>query len=145
MKSLCQSIYDKLRTPDSALRQMSFIVGGTVVAQAMNVFILPVISRIFTPAGYGVLAPCSSVDAVLSEISGLRYHNAIPLPKNEIYSRSLVTLSFIIQCIIVILISFILFFAGDTILNILALEILCQYKKFIPIGIAGIGIYKILL
>ena len=116
-----------------------------MVAQAMNVFILPVVSRIYTPADFGVMAAYSSVIAVLSEISGLRYHNAIPLPKNEIYSRSLVTLSFIIQCIIVILISFILFFAGDTILNILALEILCQYKIFIPIGIAGIGIYNILL
>ena len=73
MKSLCQSIYDKLRTPDSALRQMSFIVGGTVVAQAMNVFILPVISRIYTPADFGVMATYSCVIAVLSEIPGLRY------------------------------------------------------------------------
>ena len=142
---IVKSIVNKLKTPGSALRQMSFVVGGTCIAQVLNVLILPVISRIYTPADFGVLAVYTSVIAVLSEVSGFRYHNAIPLPKNKRYSQALVTLSAGIQCIIVTFILLILLLWGDNILNVVSIGILSQYKLFIPVGVTAIGVYNILV
>lgn len=145
LKTACMSIFYKIKTPGSALYQMSCVAGGTVIAQILNVVVLPIISRMYSPADFGVMAVYSSVIAISAEISGFRYHYAIPLPKDDRYARALLSLSFIIQIFIVAVISIILINAGDKVLSFLSLDALEQYQLYIPIGVAGIGLYNILL
>lgn len=144
MKAMLNNIFQKLRNPTSALRQVTFVAGGVIVAQALNVFILPVISRLYAPADYGVMAVFSSIVAILSEVSGLRYFLAIPLPKQERYAFSLAGLSLIVQGCFVGLLSIVLCLFGDPILNIVSMHDLIPYKYLIPLGLLGVGIYNIL-
>ena len=143
--SAIQKILKKITLPNSALKQVSFVAGGVVVAQALNVFILPILSRIYSPADYGVMAVYSSVIAILSEISGFRYHLAIPLPKQKRYASALVSLSIIIQIVFVSIISIILFVCGGYILKSLSMEVLISYKYLIPLGLLAVGFYNILI
>lgn len=138
-----KSFYNNIKKPDSVLRHVSFVAGGTVVAQILNVVTLPVLSRIYSPADFGVMAVYSSVIAILAEISGLRYHLAIPLPKQKRYAHALVILSFALQIIVVALLTIGLLMGGDFILKKLSMEVLIPYKLLLPIGLFFIGLYNI--
>lgn len=138
-------IINKLASPGSAVSQVSFVAGGTVVAQVLNVLILPIISRIYSPADYGVMAVYSSVVAILSELSGFRYYLAIPLPKSKKYAEALILLSLAIQMFFVALISLILLFFGKKIMTKFSLDALIPYMFYIPLGLLFIGIYRILM
>lgn len=143
--NIFSKIISKLSTTNSALSQVSFVAGGTIVAQILGVLVLPIVSRIYSPADFGVMAVYSSVIAILSELSGFRYYLAIPLPKNKKYAEALVFLSLIIQIIFVCVVSLALMFTGDYIFRKLSLEALVPYKYFIPLGLIFIGIYNILV
>ena len=123
--------------------QLSIIVLCTVAAQLINVFILPILSRIYSPADFGVLAVYSSIISILAEISGLRYHLAIPLPKLERYANALVWLSLILQIFVVILLTICLFFAGNILFIKLSIGEIIQYKYLLPLGLFIIGMYNV--
>ena len=59
----------KIKKSNSALKDVSFVAGGTVISQAIGILVLPVLSRIYTPADFGIAAIFASVIAILSEIS----------------------------------------------------------------------------
>lgn len=138
-------IINKISSPGSALFQVSFVAGGTLIAQVLNVLIIPIVSRIYSPVDFGVMAVYSSVIAILSELSGFRYYLAIPLPKSKKYAEALVFLSIIIQISFVCIIFLIIMFLGEVIFTKLSLDELIPYKYFIPLGLIFIGIYNILV
>ncbi len=138
-------IIKKMSLHESALSQVSFVAGGTIVAQIFGVLVLPIVSRIYSPTDFGVMAVYSSVIAILSELSGFRYYLAIPLPKSKKYAEALVFLSLIIQIVFVCVISLLIMFIGDYMFRVISLEALVPYKFFIPLGLIFIGIYNILL
>lgn len=134
----------RLLPKGSAAHSISLIAGTTALAQLLGILTMPVFSRIYSPADYGVLALFSSVTGILVEVSGLRYHFAIPLPKKESFARSLVVLSFFLQCIFIGMLSLILFFAKDFLLELVSAELLKPYWFLIPLGVGGMGLYAIL-
>lgn len=123
------------------MRHVSILVGGTTIAQGMNIAIMPVLSRIYSPADFGVMAVFVSVTAILTVLSGFRYHLAIPLPKQERYAKALVVLSFSLQAAFVIFTGIVLLVAGKLVLSKISMEILIPYRYLIPVGVAGMGAY----
>ena len=138
--------YSKTRfaNPDSAARHVSLIAGGTMLAQAVGILTMPIVSRIYTPSDYGIMAVYTSVLAILTELSGFRYYLAIPLPKDERYAKALVVLSLGIQTAFVLLLSALLFFAGEYILIKLSMPQLTPYRLLLPIGLLAAGSYIVL-
>lgn len=59
------------------------LVTGTTFAQVLVVLASPVLTRLFTPADFGLLAIFTSITKVLSTVSCLRYEFAIMLPEEE--------------------------------------------------------------
>lgn len=141
-----KSAYSKTRfaNPDSAARHVSLIAGGTVLAQAVGILTMPIVSRIYSPSDYGIMAVYTSVLAILTELSGFRYYLAIPLPKDERYAKALVALSLGIQISFVLLLSALLFFAGENILIKLSMSQLTPYRLLLPIGLLAAGSYIVL-
>lgn len=144
MSNIFRLIFSKLKNHGSSLQQISFVVGGTFVAQVINIVILPVLSRIYSPADFGVIAVYSSMIFILSEVSGFRYHLAIPMPRQQRYAHALVYLSLIMQFVFVVIMSITLFFIGNYILDKVSMGDIAKYKLLIPIGVLGIGCYNIL-
>ncbi|KJL26326.1 oligosaccharide flippase family protein [Microbacterium azadirachtae] len=67
----------------SALRSIATLLTGTVASQVIGIVTMPLLSRIYGPAAFGVLAVFLSVSAVVSMVSALRYDYAIVLPGND--------------------------------------------------------------
>lgn len=139
-----KNIFARFAYGESALKHVMIIAGGTLVAQGLTVASMPVLSRIYSPSDFGVLAVFSSVIAILNQLSGFRYHFAIPLPKMNRYANALVALSLCLQIIFVFLLSILIFFFGEAILEKLSLTKLTPYRWLIPAGLLGIGAYTVL-
>lgn len=136
-----ESFVDRFLPKGSAMRHISVIAGGTVIAQFIGVVTMPILSRIYLPEDFGIMAAFLSVTAILSEATGLRYPLAIPLPKHDRYADALVVLSFLIQFVLVMLATFLLLAIGKPLLSLLSLEALLPYRLLIPVGVASVGIY----
>jgi len=139
-----RNFLNRLLPKGSAMRHVSILAGGTTIAQGLNVAIMPVLSRIYSPADFGVMAAFSSIVAILMELSGLRYHYAIPLPKYERYAKSLVVLSFFLQAVFVVFISTVMLVFGKLLLGKISMDILIPYRYLIPVAVGGMGAYLVL-
>lgn len=134
----------RLLPKGSAVHSVFLLAGGTTIAQVLGILTMPIFSRIYSPGDFGVLALFTSITYILVELSGLRYYLAIPLPKKNAFARSLVVLSFFIQCVFIALLSVFLLFAKDWILPLISAELLKPYWFLIPLGVGGMGFYLML-
>ena len=117
------------------------LAGGTAAAQALGVLVAPVITRLYDPEHFAILAFYTSVLGILSAVSSLKYDVAIPLPGTNRASASLLVLS----CVVV------LFLATASSLVILAIQ---QFRSaspehglgflvwLVPMGVLGTGLYS---
>lgn len=65
------------------VRHVLALMSGTAAAQVLVIAITPLLSRLYTPAEFGILAAFTSVVALVSAVATLRYDMAIMLPKAE--------------------------------------------------------------
>lgn len=130
-----------LKKSNSAIKDVSFVAGGTVISQAIAILMLPVLSRIYTPDDFGIAAVFASAIIILSGISGLRYYLAIPLPKSERYANAVIILSLIIQFAFSFLLCLLMLVIGFDFFTKIKLGKLYQYRFLIPIGIFLISLY----
>ena len=73
-------------------RSVSVLAGGTVVGQAIVVLASPVLTHLYTPVDFGLVAVFASLLGALSAVAALRYELAIPLPKRDHEALHLVIL-----------------------------------------------------
>ena len=59
------------------------LVTGTTIAQSIPIAISPILTRIYTPEDFGVLALFISITTILGTIANGRYELAIVLPKRD--------------------------------------------------------------
>ncbi len=76
----------------SIFRNMTMLASGTVAAKAIGVLTVPVITRLYLPEHFGVLAVFTAITALLVPFGTLRYSMAIPLPKQDGLATNLAVL-----------------------------------------------------
>ena len=77
------------------IRNVFTLMSGATVSQIITLIALPFLTRLFTPAEFGVIAVYISVANILSTLSTGRYESAIMLPANETKAYSVMILSFV--------------------------------------------------
>lgn len=70
-------------TSSRFVRHVAGLTGAAAIAQATAVIATPVLTRLFEPSDFGVLAVFGSIVAVSGVLATLRYESAIPLPQDE--------------------------------------------------------------
>ncbi|OMG54148.1 lipopolysaccharide biosynthesis protein [Tessaracoccus sp. ZS01] len=68
------------RKPGPALRAITLLASGTALGQLIAIGAMPLITRIYSPAEYGVLGLFSSVVVIAGSVAGLKYDAAVILP-----------------------------------------------------------------
>lgn len=69
------------------------LVSGTVLAQFLNIAAIPVLTRIYEPQAFGILALFTSTAGILGVFSCMRYEFAIMLPKSNQEAANLLGIS----------------------------------------------------
>jgi len=80
--------------PKSAfLRNVGLLTGGTVLAQGILALSLPILTRLYSPADFSLLAVYTSVLGLITVVSCLRFNIAIPLPEDDLEALNLLVLA----------------------------------------------------
>lgn len=120
------------------------LVGGTAGSQVLMVLAAPLLTRLYTPDDFGILAVYVGLISVVTVISSMRYELAIPLPKTEEEAAHLVILSFLCVVLVTLLSVALVFFLGETLLIFFGMQKLSSYIWLLPLGIFLAGVFQIL-
>jgi len=125
------------------IKNIFVLITGTSIAQVISILISPILSRLYTPEDFGVLALFMSIVSAIAVIASVRYEISIVLPKKDSDAINLLALSFFFILIIsflsllgVLIFNFFLF---DT-LNIN--NRLKNWLYFLPLMVLLLGIYQ---
>ncbi|WP_268894450.1 oligosaccharide flippase family protein [Variovorax boronicumulans] len=134
---------EKFKPKSKFVRSAGILVGGTAGSQLMLVIAAPLLTRLYSPESFGVLAVYASLLSLFAVVASLRYELAIPISENEDEASSLVILSLIIVCATSVLALLLVISVGDSLLGALNILQLSKYLWLLPIGVFCIGAYQV--
>jgi O-antigen/teichoic acid export membrane protein len=124
-------------------RRVLVLAGGTAIAQVVRTAGTPILTRIFLPQDYGVLAVFSSMVAVLLPISSLRYELAIPLPEEDDVASHLLVISLIAAVAFAAVVGSVSLILDRWIAVVLGAPTLQSYMWLLPLSVIGASGYSI--
>lgn len=125
-------------------KSIAVIFGGTAFAQLITILVLPVLTRIYTPEDFSLLAVYAAVLGILLTVACLRFEIAIPLPEKSSVAVNLLVLSVISAAAFSVLIFLVVTFASEQVVQLINKPGLDEYLWIIPIGILMGGTYNAL-
>lgn len=124
-------------------RSVTVLASATLAGQAIMVLASPLLTRIYSPDDFGLLAIYISLLGMISVVATLRYQFAIPLPDKDNRAASIVLLGLIIVCVISAITFTVILFLHKQIALALNSEEIEPYLWVIPVGILFVNIYQI--
>jgi len=125
-------------------RNILVLASGTTLAQSIPIAVSPILTRIFSPEDFGILAVYIAIVTILSVVVTGRYEQAIMLPKSQRDAVHIVILSMFIALIFsLICLAGVLFFHED-LRNLTGNIDLGNWLYFIPLSIFIAGCYNTL-
>jgi O-antigen/teichoic acid export membrane protein len=126
-------------------RRVALLSGGTAAGQAIALAFTPIITRLYSPAEYGVLGVYISVLGILSVAAMLRFEFAIPVAADERESRAVLRLALGVALVTSALAALVLLVADGPILRAApSLAPMAPYLWMIPVGMLAAAGYQAL-
>jgi O-antigen/teichoic acid export membrane protein len=143
-------LFDKLKSllpakiiSNKFIKNVVVLIGGTAGSQVLLLAISPILTRLYTPDEFGVLAIFASIISIVAVIGSFRYEMAIPLAKTESSASNLVIICLIVLSSITIISFLIIVLFQDQIALFIGLEEEKSHLWLLPIGVAFAGLYKV--
>lgn len=122
-------------------RSATIMITGTVIAQALPLAISPILTRMFAPSDFGILAIYVAAMSIASIVATGRYDLAVMLVADEDDADALVLLSVAIAIALSLLCALIIALAGDQISRWLKRPDLGVWLYSLPVGLGLTGAY----
>ena len=116
-------------------------MSGTALAQVLGILVMPVITRLFAPEAFGVLAIFASMTAIVGVVVCLRYELAIMLPYSNEEAVNILAVSLLSVIIMTFLSSLIVWLGSENIISLLHVPQLKNYLWLVPVAIFVQGIF----
>ncbi len=116
------------------LTNIGTLLGGAAGAQILMLAASPILTRLYTPEDFGLLAVFVALLSALCVLSTLRYELAIPLPKTDEDAASVVALSLIVVVAANIAAASLIFLFGESLFQLINIPGLYPYAWMIPFG-----------
>lgn len=124
-------------------RGVSVLVGGTAVSQLLTVLAIPLITRLYTPEDFGILAAFTAFLAFFTVVSAARYDLTLPLPEKDEDAASLLVLGAGIVAVVTILSAIVFLTWPDEIATSINAPELSKYMWLLPVSIFFGGMYQL--
>lgn len=135
------SFYKNLLKSSYSKNVLTLMTGNTI-AQAIPIAITPILTRLYTPYDFGLLALFMSLIALLGVIANGKFEQAIMLPKKEIESLNLVYLSVLISSFFSLFLLILVLFFKQQIAFILGEPSIENWLFFVPVLVLIIGVFN---
>ncbi len=143
LRALFQSTIRKL-SADSTVRGTLTLAGCTTLGAALMVAVAPVLTHLFTPAVFGIVAVYTSIVSIGAPVGCLRYDLAILLPEDDNDAANVLILSLLLLLPICVFLGVLTWFWSKQICAWLNAGQLAPYLWLAPVGILGAGMYQAL-
>ena len=126
------------------IRNIVVLLSGAGASVALILLTTPILSRIYGPELFGILAVFTSVLSVLLTCASLCYEMAIPLAEDDATALDALALSFWILLGMTLIVCAAVFFFSERFAAVLNCRPLLPYMWLLPVGFLGGGAYQIL-
>ncbi len=135
---------NKLKPKSEFNRNVLTLMTGTTIAQAIPIAISPILTRLYTPDDFGVLALFVAITSIFGTIANGKYELAIMLPKKDEDAINIFALGFIIVSLLSLFLLFAVVVFHDNILKLLNNTSISIWLYLIPLSVFFIGLYNLL-
>jgi O-antigen/teichoic acid export membrane protein len=122
------------------VRRLTLLAGGTVLGQGLLVATAPLLTRLFSPVDFGLLAIFAALVGLLGVVAGLRYEFAIPMCRDEDEAAGMVVLCLVLSCLLAIACALIVLAAGPGIATALGIAALAPLLWLLPPCVLVLGL-----
>ncbi len=135
---------NKLKPKSEFSHNVLTLMTGTTIAQAIPIAISPILTRIYTPEDFGLLALFVAIASIFGSIANGRYELAIMLPKKDEDAINIFALGFIITLAISLSLLVLVVLFNDYFTKLLNNDEIGVWLYFVPIAVFFTGLYNIL-
>lgn len=135
-----KALIDRALPRASFARSVGVLAGGTAFAQAIAVLALPLLTRLYTPEDFSVLAVYAALLGIISVVACLRLEIAIPMPKDDGPAINLLLLGLVFSTAVAALTSLALLLFAGPIAALLKQPGLRPYFWMLPLGVWLAGV-----
>jgi O-antigen/teichoic acid export membrane protein len=125
-------------------KNLATLLSGTAVAQGLPLVISPILTRLYSPEEFGVLALFMSVSIIFSSISSAKYELAVILPEKREDAINLVALGFLITSLLSTFLLILAILFHDFFIHLIGNYKLSGWLYFIPVVVFLLGIFQLL-
>lgn len=137
-----RALLQRFKPQSASVRNVLKLAGGTAGSQVIMVAAAPILTRLYGPASFGVLATFASILALLNVVSNLRYELAIVVPEDDDEAITLVWLCFVLVAISTGLTALGVALLGNELVGWLKQPALKPLLWLLPVGVLLMGLYQ---
>ncbi|WP_027132450.1 lipopolysaccharide biosynthesis protein [Geminicoccus roseus] len=115
---------------------------GTLLAQALVIAVTPLLTRLYTPEDFGVLAVFTAIVSITGAVTNLRYETAIPLDERDEDAMATFLAALLTGFVTTLFVAASVFILGDYLIETANVPGLRPLLWAIPIGTFGMALYN---
>lgn len=135
--------FSRLKKQNTFISNISVLMIGIVIAQALGILISPVLTRLYDPADFGVYSLYTSILSVLTVFASMRFETALALPEDDKESSNIFILSFIIIILVTLITVLIVLTYRFDIASLLNTESLESWLWLMPLSVLIAGSFRV--
>ena len=132
------------RDAENVFRGMAVLASGSVAAKMIGLATLPLITRLYTPADFGLMAVFAALLHIITPLITLRYILAIPLPRRDGMAMNLFALSALLIVWIGSTMALFMWAFATPLLSLIGMPELAVWWWLIVLGCVGGASYELL-
>lgn len=127
-----------------SVKSVLMLAGGTSGGQALVILVTPLLTRLYAPDDFGLLAAFLAIMSPVLAVSSLRFELAVPLPEDDAEASALVALSLGLVAVTSLLAWGAVYLGQDALAAWLNVPTLGGILWLLPVGLVAAGGYKVL-
>ncbi|WP_180074662.1 oligosaccharide flippase family protein [Acinetobacter sp. YH12116] len=135
---------NKLTPQSSFAKNVLTLMTGTTVAQAIPIVITPILTRMYTPEDFGVLALFVAITTILGSVANGRYELAIMLPESDDEAINVAAMGVLIATVLSICLLLPAIFLNQYLVTLLDNQFIGFWLYFVPFVVFLLGLYNVL-
>lgn len=132
---------DRLRQ-NSFVRSAAVLVGGTAFGQIIALLALPLLTRLYTPQDFSVLAVYAGLLGLMSVAASLRFEIAIPLPEKDSDALTLLVVALSLAALVSCLLAVPALLFPRQLAQLFGQPAFQAYVWLLPIGVMLVSTYS---
>jgi O-antigen/teichoic acid export membrane protein len=136
--------HDSNKPRSNFIQAVGVLVGGTALAHGITALALPILSRLYSPADFSMLAVFTSLLSIISVAACLRFDVAVAIPDKDIDAANLLALALGCAFVISLIVAILVLLIPEQIASWLNQIGLSAYLWLLPLGVLLASSYSAL-